>query len=130
MSLCSVARILGAVAMLTFFAAPLKADPIVILTAGGAGATNINSTETFILGTTDAAGMLTVVLRNNTDVTFVEFHFFQDVGVQSVPWQGIAVPLFSEVFANNFSIDFLQGHQGTGISPNTTFTVMFAIRAG
>src|SRR5688572_3806752 len=125
MSVNRVARILGALAMLSFFAAPLKADPIVILTPGGIGATNINSTQSFIVGTTDAAGMLTVVLRNNTSTTFVAFHFFQDVGIQSVPWQGNAMPFFSEGFANNFSIDFFQGHQGTGISPDITFTVTF-----
>jgi len=124
-SVCNIVRLLGALAMLSFFAAPLKADPIVVLTPGGTGATNINSTETFIVGTTDAAGMLTVVLSNNTNVTFEALRFFQDVGVQTVPWQGTAMPLFSEAFANNFSIDFLQGDQGTGIAPNTSFTVTF-----
>lgn len=125
-TVCNFARILGALAMLSFFAAPLKADPIVILTPGGAGATNINSTEIFTVGTTDAAGMLTVVLRNNTDMTFVAFRFFQEVGIQSVPWQGNAGPFLPEAFfADNVSIAFRQGDQGTGIPPNTTFTVTF-----
>ena len=126
MSLFNFARILGAVAMLSFFAAPLKADPIVILTPGGAGATNINSTQSFVLGTTDDAGMLTVVLSNNTTMTFVAFRFFQEVGSQSVAWQGNGTPLLPDtVFANNTSIVFEQGHQGTGIPPNTIFTVTF-----
>jgi PEP-CTERM motif len=125
-SVCSLARILGALAMLCFFAAPLKADPIVILSPGGTGATNINSTEVFTVGTTDAAGMLTAVFRNNTDTTFVAFRFFQEVGVQSVNWQGSAGPFLPDTFfADTFSIAFRQGHPGTGIPPNTTFTVTF-----
>jgi hypothetical protein len=122
----NVARILGALAVLCFVAAPLKADPIVIITPGGTGATNINSTEIFTVGTTDASGMLTVVFRNNTDMTFVAFRFFQEVGMQSVPWQGLGGPFLSEgFFADNSSIAFRQGHQGTGILPNTVFTVTF-----
>ena len=124
-SVCNFARILGAVAMLSFFAAPLNADPIVEISPGGTGATNINSTEIFIVGTTDAAGMLTAVFRNNTNTTFVDFHFFQDGGVQSGPWQANTNVFFSEVFSTNFSIDFLQGDQGTGIPPNAVFTVTF-----
>lgn len=96
------------------------------LTPGGAGATNINSTEVFNVGTIDAAGMLTAVFRNNTNVTFVGVQFFQDIGFQNVSWQGFAMPLFSEItFANNFSIVFLQGHQGSGLPPDGTFTVTF-----
>ena len=125
-TVCKLARILGALAMLSFFAAPLQADPIVLLTPGGAGATNINSTEIFTVGTTDSAGMLTAVFRNNTQMTFVAFSFFQEVGIQSVPWQGNAGPFLPEAFlADNFSIAFRQGDQGTGIPPNTTFTVTF-----
>ena len=125
-SVCNFARILGALAILSFFAAPLKAEPIVILAPGGTGATNINSTEIFTVGTTDASGMLTAVFLNNTDMTFVAFRFFQEVGIQSVPWQGIAVPFLPDaIFADNASIVFEQGHQGTGIPPNTTFTVTF-----
>ena len=125
-SVCNFARILGALAMLSFFAAPLKAEPIVILTPGGAGATNINTTEIFTVGTTDATGMLTAVFRNNTDMTFVAFSFFQEVGSQSVAWQHLPGPLLPDgVFADNSSIFLEQGHQGTGIPPNTNFTVTF-----
>lgn len=126
-SVCNFVRILGAVACLSFFAAPLQADPIVLIVPDGPGATNINSTETFTVGTTDATGMLTAVFRNNTDTTFVGFRFFQDAGMQSVSWQGFAMPLFSEVtMGTNFSIVFLQGHQGTGLLPGGTFTVTFS----
>jgi hypothetical protein len=125
-TVCNFARILGALAILSFFAAPLKADPIVILSPGGTGATNINTTEIFTVGTIDATGMLTAVFLNNTDMTFVAFRFFQEVGIQSVPWQGSAVPFLPDaIFADNASIFFEQGHQGTGIPPNTTFTVTF-----
>jgi PEP-CTERM motif len=125
-TVCNFARILGALALFCFLAAPLKADPIVILTPGGSGAININSTEVFTVGTTDATGMLTMVFRNNTDMTFVAFRFFQEVGIQSVPWQGLGAPLLPDgVFADNASIVFEQGHQGTGIPPNTIFTVTF-----
>ena len=125
-TVCNFARILGALAVLSFFAAPLKADPIVILTPGGTGATNINSTEVFTVGTIDAAGMLTVVFRNNTDMTFVAFRFFQELGIQSVPWQGNAGPFLPEgFFADNASIAFRQGDTGTGIPPGTVFTVAF-----
>ena len=125
-SLCKIARILGALAVLSLFAAPLKADPIVILTAGGTGATNINSTETFVVGTTDAGGMLTAVFLNNTNMTFVGFRFFQEVGSQSVAWQSLPGPLLPDaIFADTTSIILEQGHQGTGIPPNTIFTVTF-----
>ena len=125
-TVCNFARILGALAMLCFLAAPLKADPIVIVTPGGSGATNINSTEIFTVGTTDATGMLTMVFRNNTDMTFVAFRFFQEVGSQSVAWQHLPGPLLPDgVFADNSSIVLEQGHQGTGIPPNTIFTVTF-----
>ena len=122
----NLARILGALAILCFVAAPLKADPIVIITPGGTGATNINSTQIFTVGTTDAGGTLTAVFLNNTDTTFVAFRFFQEIGVQSVPWQGNAGPFLPEAFfADNTSIAFRQGDTGTGIPPNTIFTVTF-----
>ena len=124
-SVFNFVRILGVLATLSLFAAPLQADPIVMVTPGGTGATNINSTQTFIVGVTHPAGTLTAIFRNNTDVIFVGLRFFQEVGFQSVPLQGNADPFFSEGFANNFSIEFLQGHQGTGILPNTVFTVTF-----
>lgn len=125
-TVCNFARILGALAMLCFLAAPLKADPIVIVTPGGSGAININNTEIFTVGTTDATGMLTVVFRNNTDMLFGAFRLFQEVGSQSVAWQGSAGPFLPDaVFGDNSSIVFEQGHQGSGIPPNTIFTVTF-----
>ena len=125
-TICNVARILGALTVLSFFAAPLKAEPIVILTPGGTGATNLNNIEIFTVGTTDAAGMLTVVFRNNTGMTFRAFLFFQEVGSQSVPLQGSGGTLLPEAFfADNVSIAFRQGDTGTGILPDTIFTVTF-----
>ncbi len=120
---CNFARILGAVAMLSFFAAPLKADPVVGLTPGGAGATNINNLDPFILGTTNAGGMLTVVLSNNTNMTFLDFHVFQQPGFQPLTWTGNGGPFFSNFTSNGQSIDFVIGGTGTGIAPGTTFTI-------
>jgi hypothetical protein len=125
-TVCNLVRVLGALAVLSFFAAPLKAEPIVILAPGGAGPTNINNSEIFTVGTTDAAGMLIAVFRNNTDMTFRSLHIFQEVGSQSVAWQHLPGPLLPDgIFADNSSIVLEQGHQGTGILPNTIFTITF-----
>jgi len=124
------ARILTVLGMLVFFAGPLQADPVVKFTAGGTGALDIlNVGEQFFVGTTDANGMLTIVLRNATSSTFLDFHFITTGGVQPGPFRGEGLPFFGNFIprGNNGreGIDFFRGGTGTGIAPGVTFTVTF-----
>lgn len=123
-------RFLIVLGMLMFCAAPLKADPMVIFTSGGTGPLNILNLQQFIVGTTDNNGNLTVVLRNATNLTFLDFHF-ETEGIQSARWIGNGLPFFGNFTSTSRRIDFVTGGTGVGIPPsmpplNPTFTVTFS----
>jgi hypothetical protein len=120
----TLARFLTILGILIFFAVPLRADPVTTFANGGANPTNILNLQQFIVGTTNGNGMLTVVLRNSTNFTFQDFHFFT-MGVQSGRWMGNGLPFFGDFTSTTSSIDFVTGGTGIGIAPNTTFTVTF-----
>jgi hypothetical protein len=120
----NLARILIVLVILVLFAIPLRADPVTMFANGGANPTNILNLQQFIVGTTDANGMLTVVLRNATQSTFLDFHFFT-MGIQGAVFTGNGLPFFGDFRSNTSSIDFVAGGTGTGIARNTTFTVTF-----
>ena len=119
-------RLLIVFGMLIFFAAPLKAEPVVTFasTPGANPMLNILNLQQFIVGTTDANGMLTVVLHNASNLTFLDFHF-STMGIQSAPWSGNGLPFFGNLRSTNSSIDFVTGGTGVGIVPSTVFTVTF-----
>ena len=119
-------RTLIVLAMLSLFAGAAQADPVVTFTQGGNGApTNIiNVGEQFIVGRTMADGSLTLVLRNATQSTFLDFHFITNQ-VHGQRFSGQGLPFFGNFTprGNNEGIDFVRGGTGTGIPPGTTFTV-------
>ena len=124
------ARILTVIATLIFLAGPLQADTVVKFTEGGAGARDIrNIGEEELLGKTDANGMFTIVLRNATSSTFLDFHFITDKIVQPTPFSGEGLPFFGNFIPRGVAgmqgIDFFRGGSGIGIAPGTTFTVTF-----
>lgn len=121
----NLVRTLIVLAMLSLFAGAAQADPVVTFTEGGTGATNImNVGEQFFAGTTNANGSLTIVLRNATQSTFLDFHFITNQ-VHGSPFRGQGLPFFGNFTPRgiNQGIDFVRGGTGTGIAPGTTFTV-------
>lgn len=116
-------RILGVLALLVFFAGPLRADPTVIFGpgTGGTAVTDLNANP---LGTIGEDRTLTIVLRNSTNFTFWDFHFTS--GTQQQLWTGNGGVFFSVVSPSPGAagISFFRGG-GFGIAPTTSFTVMF-----
>jgi hypothetical protein len=123
------ARILTVLGMLIFFAAPLQAEPVVTFTTGGAGVpldiSHVGE-EFDLVPKTDANGKLTVVLRNATSFTFLDFHFRTE-NFQGAKWTGMGLPFFGTSIGtvDGMSIDFFRGATGRGILKDEIFTVTF-----
>ena len=121
-----VARPLGVVALLIFFAGPLRADPVVTFELVGAQPSiGVSNLMGFQVGTVDVNGTLIVLLQNTSNFHFFDFHF--ESSTQSAIWTGNGGVFFNEFHPNPFAtgIDFFTANGGFGIAPLTTFRVTF-----
>src|SRR5687768_15015046 len=121
--LTTFVRVLGMLAILSFVAEPLQADPTVIFTAGGQNPTDILVLcDPFILGTTNANGTLTAVLRSPANTLITSFDFESQNQGEGNEWTGgdPPFPFFSFFTSTTSRIDFSQGGTGPGITESTT----------
>jgi PEP-CTERM motif len=119
------ARTLFILIALSFFAAPLHADPVVTFMAGGDNpmtlqTVNVPFGEFFI----DANGRLKLTIINNTDLTILDFHI-EITPLPTMFVQGSGLPFFGDVISTTGRIDFEVGTLGVGIQPGQTFMIIF-----
>lgn len=122
------ARVLSVLAILMFFAGPLYADPVVLLSPPP-NAPNpipwptdpVTGLPTSMIIGTEANGQLgPVTLVNNTNRVFTDFHF--TFARQTAQATGNGSTLFTRAVGTNTSVDFFAG-TGTGIPIGGVFTL-------
>ena len=127
---CSVsafARILFILLTLTFFAAPLQADPVITFMAGGDNPTSLQTVGvpfgSFVI---DATGRLKLTIINATGLTISDFHFrFSTPGNLVVAGNGL--PFFEQFTSTTRSADLALGPLGVAPGIQQTQIIMIIL---
>src|SRR5215207_10641453 len=122
------ARVLSVLAILIFFAGPLYADPVILLSpANPANATPwpvnpVTGLPMSVTFTTNPNGALgPVVFVNNTNIVFTDFHFM--FPRQPALASGNTSTFFGATVGTRTTVDFFQGESGAGIRNGDSFSI-------